>query len=87
MSFNLLLKGLIIGFLGAAPIGPIGVLCIYSTLNKGRNYGLAIGLGSALADAIHILIIGFSLTFIMGFLTNHPYIFKIIGGIFLCYLT
>lgn len=80
------LKGLIIGFLVSAPIGPIGILCINSTLNKGRNYGLMVGFGASFADAVFAGIAGFGLTFISDFLMNYLDWFKIIGGFFLCYL-
>ncbi|EKE02301.1 MAG: LysE family translocator protein [uncultured bacterium] len=86
MELNLLLDGLIIGFLAAAPVGPIGILCINTTLNKGRSYGLAVGLGSACADIIFALIAGFGLTIIIDFLTNYSSWIKITGGIFLIYL-
>jgi threonine/homoserine/homoserine lactone efflux protein len=52
MDVELLLKGLLIGFSIAAPVGPIGVLCIRRTLADGRVAGLVSGLGAATADAI-----------------------------------
>ncbi len=61
---SLFLRGLTIGFLIAAPVGPIGILCIRRTLADGRNYGLASGLGAATADAVYGCIAGFGLTFI-----------------------
>ena len=51
MAINFLLKGVIIGFSIAAPVGPIGVLCIRRSLAFGRPMGLATGLGAATADA------------------------------------
>lgn len=79
-------KGLIIGFSIAAPVGPIGVLCIRRTLVQGRAIGLISGLGAATADAIYGLIAGFSLTFISGILVSHQLELRIVGGLFLCYL-
>ncbi|HVO03519.1 MAG TPA: LysE family transporter [Candidatus Cybelea sp.] len=50
---GLLLKGAGIGFAVAAPVGPIGMLCIRTTLERGRVAGFAAGLGAAVADAIY----------------------------------
>ena len=47
---DLLVKGLIVGVVVSAPLGPVGVLCIQRTLNKGRWYGFVTGLGAALSD-------------------------------------
>jgi threonine/homoserine/homoserine lactone efflux protein len=58
---RLLLRGLVIGFSIAAPVGPIGVLCIRRTLADGRAFGLLSGLGAATADAIYGCIAGFVL--------------------------
>ena len=59
MDFPLVLRGLIIGFSIAAPVGPIGVLCIRRTLADGRLYGLVSGLGAATADALYGCVAGF----------------------------
>jgi len=81
-----LLRGLIIGFSIAAPVGPIGVLCIRRTLADGRLHGLASGLGAASADAIYGSIAGFGLTAISGFLVAQGDWLRLIGGVFLVYL-
>ena len=80
------LKGLIIGFSIAAPVGPIGVLCIRRTLANGRTYGLISGLGAASADAFYGCIAGFGLTAVSSFLVDQQDWFRLIGGAFLCYL-
>jgi len=81
-----LLEGLVIGFSIAAPVGPIGVLCIRRTLAEGRLPGLASGLGAATADAIYGCVAGFGLTFISGILiTQQPWL-RLAGGLFLLYL-
>lgn len=80
------LKGFIIGFSIAAPVGAIGVLCIRRTLAYGQKYGLASGMGAATADAIYGSIAAFGLTLISNFLISKQIWFQIIGGIFLCYL-
>src|SRR5215210_5808764 len=86
MDASLLLKGLLIGFSIAAPVGPIGVLCIRRTLAQGRAAGLVSGLGAASADAVYGCIAGFGLTFISGLLISQQIWLKLIGGAFLCYL-
>src|SRR5271155_5027941 len=86
MSFNFLFKGIIIGFTIAAPVGPIGVLCIRRSLADGRKIGLATGLGAATADAAYGCVAGFGLTVISSFLVGHRFWLGLLGGLFLCYL-
>lgn len=86
MEVGFLLKGIIIGISIAAPVGPIAVLCIKRTLDKGRIYGLVSGLGAATADAIYACIGAFGLAFISNFLIERQFWFQLAGGIFLCYL-
>lgn len=86
MDFHYLLKGILIGFSIAAPVGPIGVLCIRRTLADGRAAGLVSGLGAATADALYGCVAGFGMTFISSFLINQQSWIRLIGGAFLCYL-
>lgn len=86
MASEFLLKGLIIGFSIAAPVGPIGILCIRRTLEYGKLVGVMSGLGAATADGIYGLIASLSLTVITNFLINQQLWFQIIGGVFLGYL-
>lgn len=86
MDISFLIKGFLIGFSIAAPVGPIGVLCIRRTLAEGRVSGFFSGLGAATADAVYGSIAGFGLTFIPNFLINQQIWFRLIGGMFLCYL-
>lgn len=86
MDVGFLLRGLIIGFSIAAPVGPIGVLCIRRTLVEGRTPGLVSGLGAATADAIYGCFAGFGLTFISNILIGRQSWFRLAGGAFLCYL-
>lgn len=86
MDFSYFWRGLILGFSIAAPVGPVGVLCIRRTLAQGHWAGLASGLGAATADAIYGCIAAFSLTFIASLLiVQHAWI-SLIGGLFLLYL-
>jgi threonine/homoserine/homoserine lactone efflux protein len=86
MDYTFLLRGLAIGFSIAAPVGPIGVLCIRRALAEGWASGLVSGLGAASADAIYGCIAGFGLAFISNFLVSQQVWLRLIGGIFLCYL-
>jgi threonine/homoserine/homoserine lactone efflux protein len=83
---SVFLRGLLIGISIAAPVGPIGVLCIRRTLAEGRLSGFISGLGAASADAVYGMIAGFGLTFISGFLVAQQRWLSLFGGIFLCYL-
>lgn len=80
------MKGLGIGFAIAAPVGPIGVLCIRRSLAEGRRIGLATGLGAATADAAYGFVAAFGLTAISSALVNMRIWLGLIGGVFLCYL-
>ncbi len=86
MTSNYLLKGFIIGFSIAAPVGPIGVLTIKRTLTEGRISGFVTGMGAALADASYGAVAGFGLVAISSFLISQEFAIKLIGGLFLCYL-
>lgn len=86
MDLSFILRGLILGFSIAAPVGPIGILCIRRTLASGRVSGLASGLGAATADAIYGTIAAFGLAFISNFLVNQQSWIRLIGGAFLCWL-
>jgi threonine/homoserine/homoserine lactone efflux protein len=80
------LKGLIIGFSIAAPVGPIGVLCIQRTLAHGRVIGFASGLGAATADAVYGCIAAFGLTLVSNLLVESQMWLRLIGGAFLLWL-
>jgi threonine/homoserine/homoserine lactone efflux protein len=86
VDITFVLRGLLIGFSIAAPVGPIGVLCIRRTLAEGRIYGLVSGLGAATADATYGSVAGFGLTFISTFLVDQGIWLRLIGGLFLLYL-
>ncbi|GHT37319.1 hypothetical protein FACS189435_2070 [Bacteroidia bacterium] len=76
-------KGLAIGFLVSAPMGPVGVLCIQRTLSKGRWHGFYTGIGAMLSDLIYATVTCLGLGFVIGFIeTNHFYL-QLIGSIVL----
>jgi len=82
----LFIKACLIGFAIAAPVGPIGMLCIKKTLESGLKGALLVGFGAALADSVYGLIAGLGLSAISNALLEHTHIIKITGGIFLLYL-
>ncbi|MDU0205067.1 MULTISPECIES: LysE/ArgO family amino acid transporter [Paenibacillus] len=81
-----LLKGILLGLSIAAPVGPIGILCIRRTIALGRLHGFLSGLGAATADAFYGFIAGFGLTLITGFLLDQKVLLQAVGGLFLIYL-
>lgn len=80
------LKGMLIGFAIAAPVGPIGLLCIQRTLARGRWSGVLSGLGAASADAVYGCIAGFGLASLADWLLAWQTELRLIGGLFLLYL-
>ncbi|MFC5700364.1 LysE/ArgO family amino acid transporter [Cohnella faecalis] len=81
-----LIEGFILGLSIAAPVGPIGILCIRKTLNQGRRMGFVSGMGAATADAIYGSVAAFGLSFITSALVDHSVWLQWLGGAFLCYL-
>ena len=63
-------KGMLIGMIASAPMGPVGVLCVQRTLNKGRWYGFITGVGAALSDIIYAGITGLGMSFVMDIVNN-----------------
>jgi threonine/homoserine/homoserine lactone efflux protein len=86
MDLSYLLRGLVLGFSIAAPVGPIGILCMRRTLAEGRMSGLLSGLGAATADGIYGSIAAFGLTYVSSLLLGCQAWIKLVGGLFLCYL-
>jgi threonine/homoserine/homoserine lactone efflux protein len=86
LNIELFIKGLIVGIAIAAPVGPIGLLCIQRALSGGWISGLASGLGAALADTFYGCIAAFGLSLVQDFLFGHRSTIAVIGGLFLCLL-
>lgn len=86
MELGYLLKGVGLGLAIAAPVGPIGLLCIRRALTQGQWIGLATGLGAATADGLYGAIAGFGLTAVSEALVKQASWLSLIGGLFLCYL-
>ena len=85
-SVKIILQGLALGFSIAAPVGPIGVLCIRRSMARGFRSGLVSGLGAASADAIYGTIAAAGLTLVADFLVNQKLWLGLLGGAFLFYL-
>jgi threonine/homoserine/homoserine lactone efflux protein len=86
MDLSFFFKGVLLGFSIAAPVGPIGILCIRKTVQYGRLSGFFSGLGAALADTVYAIIAAFGLSFIANCLLAAQFWLQLIGGIFLLYL-
>jgi len=82
-AFELLLRGLIAGLIIAAPVGPVNVLCISTTLMKGRRAGLSSGLGAAVADALYGSVAGFGISLVIQFLIREQFWIRLFGGVLL----
>jgi threonine/homoserine/homoserine lactone efflux protein len=85
-DLGVLLRSAVIGFSIAAPVGPVGLLCIQRTLARGLVHGLATGLGAASADALYGCMAAFGLTFVWGLLADLQTGLRLVGGAYLCYL-
>ena len=79
----MILKGLAIGIIISAPMGPIGILCIQRTLNKGRWAGFYTGVGAAFSDLIYCLLTAFGLSFVEEFLERHQDMIQLLGSLVL----
>ena len=80
---EIIVKGVIIGIVASAPMGPVGVLCVQRTLNKGRAYGLVTGAGAALSDILYALLTGYGLRLLYDVISNPTTIYwmQLIGAV------
>lgn len=86
MDFGLLVRGTILGFSIAAPVGPIGVLVIRESVSAGPRAGFLTGLGAATADGLYGLVGGLGLTAVSTLLVSHTAGLRIVGGLFMLWL-
>ena len=82
---DFIFKGMLIGMIASAPMGPVGILCVQRTLNKGRWYGFVTGCGAALSDIIYAALTAFGMSFVMRFIDNDQtrFYLQIIGSLLL----
>jgi threonine/homoserine/homoserine lactone efflux protein len=86
MLMGLFLKGSLIGFSMAIPIGPVGIMCIQHSLHRGLLAGIMAGLGAALADALYGCMAGLGMSPFSHFFTDYQFWFQMIGALILCYV-
>jgi len=83
MPLDYLLKGITIGFSLAAPIGPIGILCLRGTILNGTRRGFVIGLSGACGDVVYSLAAAFGVRLIFELVVSHQQWMRLLGGIML----
>ncbi len=83
MTIPIIIQGIIIGFSLAAPVGPIGILCIRRTLAHGYWRGMLIGLAGATADIVYAFAGAFGVSLIFDFIAGHQYLLRVGGGLLL----
>jgi len=83
MDLSVFWKGALLGFSIAAPVGPIGVLCIRRSLGAGFLAGFASGLGAATADALYGAVAGLGLTAVSSVLLAGRGWLRLVGGLLL----
>ena len=81
MNLMLIFKGMLMGFAVSVPMGPIGVLIVQRTVNKNKTSGFLSGVGATLSDALYAIIAGFSLTYIIDFISVHKLVLHVIGAL------
>lgn len=84
-AIDLVVRGMVVGVVASAPMGPVGVLTVQRTLNKGRWYGFATGIGAAISDLLYALVTGLGMSFVMDFMERPTTVlyFKLFGSILL----
>lgn len=83
MTGLVFLNGIIFGLVLAAPVGPVGVLCVQRTLTEGRMHGLLSGLGAAVGDALYGAVAAFGVGAVAGWITGHQSLVRTAGGLLL----
>jgi threonine/homoserine/homoserine lactone efflux protein len=82
---DIIYKGILIGILVSAPMGPIGLLCVQRTLNKGPWHGFFSGVGAALSDLFYAGIVCLGMGFVVDFIEGNQIVLQIVGSIFLLF--
>jgi len=78
---EIIIKGVLIGLCISVPLGPIGMLTIQRTLNRGQRYGIATGLGATTSDLVYTIITLFFLSFVLDFIEEHRFVIQLIGSL------
>ena len=82
---EIIIKGVLIGLCISVPLGPIGMLTIQRTLNRGQRYGIATGLGATFSDLIYTIITLFFLSFVLDFIEDHRFVIELIGSLIVAF--
>ena len=84
-AIDLVFKGVIIGVVASAPMGPVGVLTVKRTLNKGRWYGFSTGVGAVASDLAYALVTGLGMSIVMDFVEkpHNMYVLQLVGAVML----
>jgi len=85
MPSSYILKGLLTGFIIAAPVGPVTVLVIHRIVKQSFGDGVLSGFGVAIADGFYGLLAGFGAGYVMHYVLPHEYLLRVFGGLFLFY--
>lgn len=86
-TLSLVIKGIIVGLIVSAPMGPVGVLVVQRTLNKGRWYGFVTGIGAALSDLIYAFMTCLGMSIVMEIIQHPGYMLYLkIGGSLMLFL-
>ncbi len=81
LALGLLIKGLVVGVLSSAPMGPVGVLTVQRTLNKGRWYGFVTGVGATLSDFVYAMVAALGIGLVMEFIERPQSLLSLkVGG-------
>ncbi|MHA1564078.1 MAG: LysE family translocator [Alphaproteobacteria bacterium] len=86
MTGLIFLYGIFFGLVLAAPVGPVGVLCVQRTLTEGRMHGLLSGLGAAVGDGVYGVVAAFGVGAVSGWITGHQPLVRSVGGVLLLVL-
>jgi len=78
---EIIIKGILIGLCISVPLGPIGMLTIQRTLNRGQKYGIATGLGATFSDLIYTIVTLFFLSFVLDFIEENRFVIQLIGSL------
>jgi threonine/homoserine/homoserine lactone efflux protein len=83
MNVMYFVEGAVIGFCLAAPLGPVGILCVRRTLERGARFGLVIGVSAAASDMVNSTVAAFGVTLVSDFITVQQHWIRLVGGIIL----
>lgn len=86
MTDFIFINGLLFGLVLAAPVGPVGVMCVQRTLTEGRMHGLLSGLGAAFGDAMYGAVAAFGISWVADWITDHQIAVRLVGGVVLLLL-